>query len=173
MTYEATLSNIPNLLSLNSIDYNNDGLEDLYTSYANHVSIFENDANQNFTNEISVYQDDSLIMGALQLINVDNQNGLDYVWSGGNNTIAFHMNESLLNIDDLEAPTILLYPNPTNGILNSTHQFQKLRIYNFQGAKLMEVYKTKTLDLSRLPAGIYTLIMEDLEGLTIHKIIKN
>ena len=38
--------------------------------------------------------------------------------------------------------------------VNSTHQFQKLRIYNFQGAKLMEVYKTKTLDLSRLPAGI-------------------
>lgn len=169
MTYEATLTNIPNLLSLNSIDYNNnDGLEDLYTSYANHVSIFENDANQNFNNEISVYQDDNLIMGALQLIDVDNQNGLDYVWSGGNNTIAFHMNESLLNIDDPEAPTILLYPNPTNGILNSTHQFQKLRIYNFQGAKLMEVYKTKTLDLSRLPAGIYTLIMEDLEGLTIH-----
>lgn len=173
MTYEAILPNIPNLLSLNSIDYNNDGFEDLYTSYANHISIFENDANQNFNNEISVYQDNNLIMGAVQIVDVDNQNGLDYVWSGGNNAIAFHMNESLLNIEDLEAPTILLYPNPTNGILNSTHQIDKLRIYNLQGVKLMEAYKTDTIDLSRLPAGFYTLIIEDHEDLAIYKIIKN
>jgi hypothetical protein len=37
----------------------------------------------------------------------------------------------------------------------------------------MEASNRYTIDISRLPAGFYTLIVEDNKGLSIHKIIKN
>jgi hypothetical protein len=40
MTYEANLSTIPNLKSLTSIDYNNDGLEDIYMLHTPIISPF-------------------------------------------------------------------------------------------------------------------------------------
>ena len=66
-----------------------------------------------------------------------------------------------------------IHPNPPYGIIYSTKQIDKLRIYNLQGVRRMEASNRYTIDISRLPAGFYTLIVEDNKGLSIHKIIKN
>jgi len=173
MTYVNTLSTLPNLKSITSIDYNNDGLEDLYASYDEHISVFKNDGTHTFNNEITVYQDNNLLMGVVQTANIDNQNGLDYVWSGGTNTIAFHINETLLNIDEMNAENTLFYPNPTNGILHFTNQIEQLKIMNVQGCLLLEISNTSEIDLSSLAEGVYIMIIENSNHFSEHKIIKN
>jgi|GEM_PF-3073404 len=172
MTFEAIIPNIPNLISLSSIDYNNDGFKDIYASYTNHISIFENDTNQNFSKEITVHQDDNLLMGVVQVIDVDNSNNLDYIWSGGTNAIAFHINESVLAIEDISASNALYYPNPTNGIIHFTQQIKSLRLYTPLGEKLKEAYNVDTLNLSNLPNNVYILIAETNVGISFHRIIK-
>jgi hypothetical protein len=41
-------------------------------------------------------------MGSLQTADIDNIGGLDYVWSGGTNTIAFHINQTPLSIESVK-----------------------------------------------------------------------
>lgn len=172
MTYEATLSTIPNLKSLSSIDYNNDGLEDIYASYANTISVFVNDANHTFTNEINVYQNSGLIMGQVVIANIDNQGDLDYVWSGGNNAIAFHLNQTTLSLNDIHSNSLVLFPNPTEGILNTSKQVDKLSLYNVIGEKLMETTHTNSIDISNFSQGIYILNIENEGKSSIQKIVK-
>lgn len=172
MTYEATLATIPNLTSVNSIDYNDDGLEDLYVSYANNISIFENDASHSFSNEISVYQDPNLLMGAVQIADIDNQVDLDYVWCGGNNTIAFHINQSALSLGDIETNSDVIFPNPTNDFLYFTKQIEKISLYNLLGKKLLETANASKINVSNYPAGTYILILENEQSKSFQKIIK-
>ncbi len=172
MTFEAILTNIPILKSLASIDYNNDGFEDIYASYPNNVAIFKNDSSHNFNTEITVYQDNALIMGAVQIVDIDNQNGLDYCWSGGTNTIAYHINQSPLSITDIKANSLAAYPNPTSGIINFTRPIKKLVLYNLLGKKCIESYNTHEINLEAFPAGIYVLTVEDENNLFYQKVIK-
>lgn len=174
MTYEATLSTIPNIKSLNSIDYNNDGLEDIYASYSSNISIFENDTNQSFNTEITIYQDNGLLMGPVQTANMDNLGGLDYVWSGGNNTIAFHINQTPLSIETAEKnQTNLFYPNPTTGLIKLKNSIESVRIFDSFGKEIYEAKNLNELDLKHYPSGLYVLIIKDGDLLKFQKIIKN
>lgn len=161
MTFEATLPHIPDLISLSSIDYNNNGVEDLYTSYANNISIFENDTNHTFNNEITVYQDNSLLMGTVQPVDIDHQGALDFLWSGGTNSIAFHLNQSPLSISEVNATSNFFYPNPTTGLLNFTKPVKKLTLYNLLGQKHIEAYHVNEINLTNYPSGMYLLVLDD------------
>lgn len=172
MTHEDTLSHIPNLMSLNTIDHNNDGLEDIYVSYNNHISIFENNLNHSFNNEIIIHQDNSLLMGEIQIINIDNVAPLDYAWSGGTNTIAVHINQSLLSIDELSPEFGLFYPNPTKGKVYFSKIISRLELYNSLGKRITKANNVKSIDLSKLPSGIFFLIAKTNTGVSRHKIIK-
>src|SRR5699024_8705271 len=153
--------------------YNNDGWEDLYISYANNVAVFENGSNHLFTNEITVYQDSNLIMGAIQTADIDNQAGLDYVWSGGNNTIAFHINQSNLSIDDLQKNRFNIFPNPTNGIVNFTKSIESVSVYDIAGKVLRTVTNKSFINLSGYPAGVYFLIIKHNNEYYTQKLINN
>lgn len=174
MTYEATLSTIPNLKSLSSIDYNNDGLEDIYASYTNNISIFENDTNHNFNSEVTVHQDNGLLMGPVQIANIDNLGGLDYIWSGGNNTISFHINQTSLSIETAEKnQSNLYYPNPTTGLIKSKNSIESVRVFDSFGKEIYETSSLNELDLTTYPSGLYFLLIKDGDLLEFHKIIKN
>jgi hypothetical protein len=173
MTYEATLSTVPNLISLSSIDYNNDGLEDIYASYTNHIAVFVNDSNHSFTNAINMHQNSGLIMGQVAIANIDNLGGLDYVWSGGNNTLAFHLNQTTLGLNHNNLNALTLYPNPTDGILNISEQVEKLSIYTIIGEKIMETSNATTIDIANLSAGIYLISIENDGKNSFQKIVKN
>lgn len=172
MTYEATLSSIPNVFAINSVDYNNDGLEDLYVSYPNHISVFTNNSNHTFTNEINVHQTSSLIMGQLGVVNIDNQGLSDYVWSGGNNTLAFNINQSNLTVSQSDLNAFALFPNPTKGILNTTFPVEKLTIYNTIGEKVSEYLNVSAIDISSFPDNLYVFQIENNGNRSIHKVIK-
>lgn len=172
MTYEATLSSIPNVFAINSVDYNNDGLEDLYVSYPNHISVFTNNSNHTFTNEINVHQTSSLIMGQLGVVNIDNQGLSDYVWSGGNNTLAFNINQSNLTVSQSDLNAFALFPNPTKGILNTTFPVEKLTIYNTIGEKVSEYLNVSAIDISSFPNNLYVFQIENNGNRSIHKVIK-
>ena len=172
MTFQATLSTIPNLKAISSIDYNNDGFEDLYVSYTNTISVFANDATHNFTSEINMYQNSGLIMGQVAIVNIDNIGGLDYVWSGGNNAIAFHLNETTLSLNNTELDSLLLHPNPTEGILNASKEIEKMSVYNIMGEKIMETTNTNHINISHFSQGIYILSVENDGKSSSQKIVK-
>lgn len=174
MTFEATLFSNPNLISINSIDYNNDGMEDIYASYINNISIFENNTNHTFNSEISIHQDNSLLMGSLHIANIDNSGALDYIWSGGNNTIAFHINQSLLSIETSEKKqSDLFYPNPTTGLIRTENSIESIIVFNMFGKYIYEVQNIEQLDLTPYPPGLYILELKNGKLSDYQKIIKN
>lgn len=172
MNYEAILSNVPNLTAMSSADYNNDGLEDLYASYPNNISIFVNDSAHSFSNELNLYQDANRIMGAVQIANIDNQGNSDYIWSGGNNAIAYHLSQLTLVLKEIKSQRDIVFPNPTTGLLHFTEQADKLVLYNSSGTKVLEADKVNTINLSGYPTGIYFMVMEMKHEVTNQKIVK-
>ncbi|WP_432671054.1 T9SS type A sorting domain-containing protein [Flavobacterium sp. SM2513] len=172
MTYEAVLSSIPNLIAINSVDYNNDGLEDLYVSYTNHISVFANNTAHTFTNEVSMHQTIGLIMGQLGIVNIDNQGASDFVWSGGNNTLAFHINQSNLSVDNPNLKSNNLFPNPTSGILNFSEQIENVIVYSLIGQKLNEYSNVKSIDISSMSNGVYIIQLENQGKTNVQKIVK-
>ena len=173
MTYQAVVSTLSNITAINAVDYNGDGLEDLYISYPNHVAVFVNNSTHTFTNVVVLHQTQSLIMGQLAVVDINNQGGLDYVWSGGNNTLAFHLNQSTLSVENQERNALRLYPNPTNGVLNATEPIEKATIYTLLGTKVADYANVTSIDISSYSSGIYILKIENKGSVLTHKIEKN
>lgn len=172
MTFEAILTNVPNCTAINTLDFNNDGLQDLYVSYPNHISVFANDATHSFTAETNLHQDSSLIMGQIALANVDNQAGLDYVWSGANNALAYHINSTALGINEEFISRLQLYPNPSESLVNLSETVDKITVYNSNGTKLKELKAARMIELSGLSTGVYILLIEHEGKSSSQKIIK-
>ncbi len=76
--------------------------------------------------------------------------------------------------DELE-PTVVLYPNPTSGLLHikDVRNISKILVYNKLGQIVLIAAPTNKIDISALPAGIYFIKTEDLSGHTgLRKIVK-
>jgi hypothetical protein len=64
------------------------------------------------------------------------------------------------NLNDIEVAQLLIFPNPTSGIINITGLTQpaEVKIYSLQGQLLKsELNFTNTIDIYDLPAGVYFL----------------
>lgn len=173
MTYQGVVSTVSNMTAINSVDYNGDGLDDLYVSYPYHISVFVNNSAHTFIDEFILHQTQSLIMGQLAVVDINNQGGLDYVWSGGNNTLAFHLNQSTLSVENQERNTLRLYPNPTNGVLNATEPIEKASIYTLLGTKVADYANVNSIDISSFSSGIYILKIDNKGSTFTRKIEKN
>jgi hypothetical protein len=74
-------------------------------------------------------------------------------------------------------PSIAVYPNPTNDILNITAEntLQSIELYDIQGRLLethnVDNYNTK-MDLSKRAAGMYFLKIRTDAGVKVEKIVK-
>jgi hypothetical protein len=172
MTFESTLANIPNLISMSSVDYNNDGFEDLFISYTNKISIFLNNDSHSFEEELSVYQNNNLVMGVVGVAELNNQPVIDLVWSGGNNTIAYLIMPLPLVTAEVKAEVGYSYPNPSNGIVNFSKPMHKVIVFNSLGEKIFELSNVNSVDLSSYSSGVYLLILEDDINTIYQKIIK-
>jgi len=172
MNYEATLSNVPNLVSLSSVDYNMDGYEDLYVSYTKHISIFKNDSNHAFSTEIPVYQNDNRLMGPVQVADMDGIGALDMVWSGGNNGLAYLINESPTPINGIGVESNVIFPNPTKGIIHLNRPSEKLLVYNVLGKRVLELSNEVQCDLSSYPSGIYMVVTMENGRISQQRIVK-
>lgn len=72
--------------------------------------------------------------------------------------------------------TLIISPNPTNGIINlkSTENIQSIEIYNLQGQKVQEISPQKRRWELPEKSGLYLIRIQDEEGrIFTEKIIKN
>lgn len=67
-----------------------------------------------------------------------------------------------------------LFPNPTNDYFNISSDFdvEKVEIYSLQGQLIKSVVNQKTITISELPTGIYSVIVISEEGKGVKKLIK-
>ena len=81
-----------------------------------------------------------------------------------------------LNNSDFESNTIKLFPNPTNGKINLSVNFEiaNLAIYNIYEQKISEQENFQEIDLSPYSKGVYFIKIEDTMGRIItKKVVKN
>lgn len=102
-----------------------------------------------------------------------------------NGTNPFNDDGNTLATEDVYANLdIKLYPNPTDGVLNLSGNFFSLKtgveIFDLVGqivhknsVELQNTQKNKTLNISKLPKGIYMVIMTNTNGTMAKKIIIN
>ena len=77
-----------------------------------------------------------------------------------------------LNVNDFENYKAILYPNPTNGILNvGNDNLNKILIFDFSGKQIEEFEPKNQIDLSDISKGIYLIKLISDEGILTDKII--
>ncbi len=86
-------------------------------------------------------------------------------------------NNVVLGISNLDfASEIVLYPNPTSGMINiqkpNSLHIDKIRIYNALGELIGSRLFSETLDLSKFATGILFIQMESSEGLINKTVVK-
>ncbi|GGG89107.1 hypothetical protein GCM10011416_01900 [Polaribacter pacificus] len=103
--------------------------------------------------------------------------------SGTTNSITVTMNadtnivanfSATASISDLDKLSFTSYPNPTKGAIKiiTAENIKSIIIYNLIG-KEVKAFKTKDIDISTLPLGVYILKVETENGkIGIRKIIK-
>lgn len=78
----------------------------------------------------------------------------------------------LLEIKDLNNQKALIYPNPSNGIINIENKnLNKIFIYDISGKKIKELKASSQIDLSDISKGIYLIKLISDEGILVDKII--
>ena len=77
-----------------------------------------------------------------------------------------------VGIDDV-SEEIVIYPNPTNGIVTiTTHDVLEVRVYDVLGCMVVHEKMKNIIDLSPLPNGTYIMKVSLPQGASIHKLIK-
>ena len=137
-----------------------------------------------FINETSIYNIYDPVYGI-----VSNCGGEDFLFYGTGDFTAYvtavynsGQNEStsesieidgpLLIINDVKKQKALLYPNPTNGILNiGNKNLTKIQIFDLTGKIIKEFNPNPLVDLSNFSKGIYLIKLISDEGIMTDKII--
>lgn len=77
-----------------------------------------------------------------------------------------------MNVNANNNHRTLIYPNPTNGVINIINKdFNSISIYNISGKKLKEFPKTNKIDLSDVSKGIYFIKLISDNEIIINKFI--
>jgi hypothetical protein len=85
---------------------------------------------------------------------------------------AIEIDEPLLIINDVKKPKAILYPNPTNGILNiGNKDLIKIQLFDLTGRIIKEYNPNPLVDLSNFSKGIYLIKLISDEGIMTDKII--
>ena len=71
-------------------------------------------------------------------------------------------------INTAAQPAVLLYPNPTEGMLTLSDMPASVEVFDLYGRCTASCLATRQLDLSSLPAGVYTVRLTLADG-TIHR----
>lgn len=77
-----------------------------------------------------------------------------------------------LNSKEFETQKVLLYPNPTKGILNIENiNLEKIIIYDISGKEVKEFLPKSQIDLGNLSKGLYFIKLFSERGIIIDKIV--
>ena len=98
----------------------------------------------------------------LQLIDLDLDNSLPQNW-----TFSTYYD----NVDEIYANYVVVYPNPSNGIINiiSEKEIVSVDVIDLSG-RIIATYSSNTIDISFLNSGLYILKINGIEDFCIEKI---
>ncbi|MBK5212278.1 MAG: T9SS type A sorting domain-containing protein [Flavobacteriaceae bacterium] len=172
-------------------DFDNDGDKDLlingklFNSNETRITkLFLNDGIGNFSNSNQVFT--GVYNGQPTAIHANGDAYLD-IFVAGDAGIGFpfheptaelYINTTPLGVNDFTKESVMLYPNPTNGIVNielpSDVFVTDFMVTDMSGKQLNVPYDGPQIDLSGLDAGIYLLNLQAEDGQSVtKKIIKN
>lgn len=78
----------------------------------------------------------------------------------------------LLEIKDFNNQKVIIYPNPSNGIINiGNKNLKKIVVYDITGKKIKELKASSQIDLSDVTKGIYLINLISDDGVTVNKIV--
>lgn len=105
-----------------------------------------------------------------------NKNGDVYLFGSNVFYIYNESNLSSMPFDKNKPVKLILYPNPTSGILtvDSKENPQTYSVYNMLGEVLANgKIENRKIDISELPSGVYTVKVVGDKGESYRKVIKN
>ncbi|MCZ6595144.1 MAG: T9SS type A sorting domain-containing protein [Bacteroidetes bacterium] len=165
--------------SLRAYDLDGDNDQDILVSFywnANTVAWFENiDGQGNFGPKHNITT--SVVRGTdATAADLNGDGDLDVISASSFDfKIAWYEYLEPLDISDNNYSRVVLYPNPTQGLVTlfSDQTITKIELLNSLGQNIDLTWDTSQIDLSKLESGIYFLRLEDETGFSeIHKIIK-
>jgi hypothetical protein len=76
-------------------------------------------------------------------------------------------------IYDVDDNALVVYPNPTTGwVTIAAEGVRRVEVFNVNGQLTRLVYDSSAIDLSELPAGVYTLRVVTNQGRMIGRVVK-
>lgn len=107
--------------------------------------------------------------------NVIDENGNIY-FAGGASLVKVEIVEQFTSTTQPTADeNILLFPNPTNGVvqIKTKNELRQIVVFNLNGELVkLSIGNQRTIDLSNLVNGIYFLKIYSRDGVTVKKIVK-
>lgn len=174
-------SNLLGVRGISPADIDNDGDLDVFFVYTNTnpngaIAWSENiDGIGTFNKPIIISE---LLIGAVNTFSndLDNDGDLDVISASSiDDKIAWYENLTILNVADLEALGIKIYPNPAKEVLiiESPIVLKKVTLFSVLGNKLLEATKDlNEISLISLPSGMLLVELETEKGTIIEKILK-
>ena len=95
--------------------------------------------------------------------------------SGETASMVVTISNQSVGVNEASLLTVTMYPNPTTGavIFSSKESIATIEIYNLTGQKVSQFVNTKTIDISKIPSGIYTATIQTKSGKTaLKKLVK-
>ncbi|MNE34409.1 hypothetical protein D3C80_1281320 [compost metagenome] len=172
---EGTLFNSAAIRSMQSVDADADGFQDLYMAYSNKVRLLYNQGNETFGGEQFLYENNSQMTNEVALGNLDLNNAPEFIWSAVGGTIAYHKS-TILSLPENNANTLSIYPNPVNKLVSITcdQEIVQINILNSMGQILStENGNFKEIwDFSEFPSGTYLVEAKSINSTFRKRIIK-
>ncbi|PHR12274.1 MAG: hypothetical protein COA40_08345 [Aequorivita sp.] len=79
---------------------------------------------------------------------------------------------AVINVEDFNYQKAIIYPNPSNGIINiGNKNLNKILVYDISGKKIRELPANPQIDLSDISKGIYLIKLISDEGILVDKIV--
>ncbi len=83
-----------------------------------------------------------------------------------------HLTFSTEGIDGTEGTKLRLYPNPTTDMLHLDSDVDEALVYDVNGRLVATEKNTRLIDMTALPAGVYTLRLTLPTGSATCRVIK-
>jgi len=182
MQFHSEAFTAPNtqMRSLQTADMNGDGFADILTAVNFKAKAHISNGDNTFGNEIVLHQNPGIFITEVAVADLDQDNVLEYLWSGANHTLAYQKN-TFLEVSENQQFSMELFPNPASEkivLKNVGKQNLSAQIYNLSGQQLLTKTGSETIDfdISSLAKGLYfihVLAQNDPQKNQVLKFIKH
>lgn len=171
------ISNFNSISDINVVDVDNDGDIDLLATYVGDgkVAWFENLDGLGTFGERKIIENDATTTIIASDIDGDGYKDVVTRINGATNLV-WYKNLTYLSINDNTLNTIVLSPNPTNGMvtINAPNSIiVAIEVYDMLGKQISSSHSlSNTINLENLQTGMYLVKIKTEQGFLVKKIIK-